>query len=101
MACLQSGQPGLADSGAGQQAGAASIARHRQLHPQIRCRQGRTGPFRPFHQPQRGGRIVQAQEIQFRRIAEREGDRVRLIDASATPESVTERLIEALADLLP
>ena len=50
---------------------------------------------------QRGPAFHAAVADQFRRIAEREGDRVRLIDASATPESVTERLIEALADLLP
>ena len=50
---------------------------------------------------QRGPAFHAAVAAEFRRIAAREGDRVRLIDASATPEVVTERLIEALADLLP
>ena len=50
---------------------------------------------------QRGPAFHAAVAEHFRRIAEREGDRVRLIDASATPDVVTDRLIEALADLLP
>ncbi|MES2338462.1 MAG: dTMP kinase [Pseudomonadota bacterium] len=50
---------------------------------------------------QRGPEFHAAVAAQFRRIAEREPDRVRLIDAAATPEVVTARLLEALADLLP
>ena len=37
----------------------------------------------------------------FRTMAEQEPDRVRLIDASGTAESVTARLLHALSDLLP
>lgn len=37
----------------------------------------------------------------FRAIAEREPERVRLIDANGAPEQVTARLIAGLADLLP
>ena len=37
----------------------------------------------------------------FRRFAEHEPDRVRLIDASGTPDAVTEVLLTSLADLLP
>ena len=37
----------------------------------------------------------------FRTMAEKEPERVRLIDASGTPESVTARLLYALGDLLP
>ena len=37
----------------------------------------------------------------FHRIAQAEPDRVRLVDASGSPESVTERLMIAIADLLP
>jgi dTMP kinase len=37
----------------------------------------------------------------FRTMAEREPQRVRLIDASGTPETVTARLLYALGDLLP
>lgn len=37
----------------------------------------------------------------FRRFAEHEPDRVRLIDASGTPDAVTEVLLASLADLLP
>lgn len=37
----------------------------------------------------------------FRRFAEREPDRVRRIDASGTPDMVTEALLASLADLLP
>ena len=40
-------------------------------------------------------------ELAFRMIAAEEPERVRLIDASGTPEQVTERLLDALADLLP
>jgi dTMP kinase len=35
----------------------------------------------------------------FRRIAETEPDRVRLVDASGAPETVTARLLDALGDL--
>ena len=37
----------------------------------------------------------------FREIARQEPERVRLIDASGSPEQVTERLLDAIADLLP
>jgi dTMP kinase len=37
----------------------------------------------------------------FRRFAEHEPDRVKLIDASGTPETVTEALLASLSDLLP
>jgi dTMP kinase len=40
-------------------------------------------------------------EAAFRIIAAEEPERVRLIDASGTPEEVTDRLIEAIGDLLP
>jgi len=40
-------------------------------------------------------------EAAFHIIAAEESERVRLIDASGTPEQVTERLIHALKDLLP
>ena len=37
----------------------------------------------------------------FRRIADHEPDRVRLIDAGTAPEAVTQRLLAEIADLLP
>ena len=37
----------------------------------------------------------------FRIIAAEEPERVRLIDASGTAEEVTQRLLDAIADLLP
>jgi dTMP kinase len=37
----------------------------------------------------------------FRAVAEKEPERVKLIDASGTPATVTARLLYALADLLP
>ena len=40
-------------------------------------------------------------ETAFRIIAAEEPERVRLIDASGTPEQVTQRLIDGLKDLLP
>lgn len=40
-------------------------------------------------------------ETAFRLIAAEEAERVRLIDAAGLPEQVTERLLEAIADLLP
>ena len=43
----------------------------------------------------------QAVEDGFRAIAAAEPERVRLIDASGTPDEVTVRLLAALADLLP
>ena len=39
-------------------------------------------------------------DLAFRQIAAEEPERVRIIDASGTPEEVTRRLIDALADLL-
>lgn len=42
-----------------------------------------------------------AVEDGFRTVAKEEPDRVRLIDASGTPDDVTARLLAALADLLP
>jgi dTMP kinase len=42
-----------------------------------------------------------AVEAGFRALAAREPDRVRLIDASGPPETVTARLLYALGDLLP
>ena len=40
-------------------------------------------------------------DLAFRQIAAEEPGRVCLVDASGTPEQVTERLIEAIEDLLP
>ncbi len=40
-------------------------------------------------------------DLAFRQIAAEEPGRVRIIDASGTPEEVTGRLLEAIADLLP
>jgi dTMP kinase len=40
-------------------------------------------------------------EAAFRIIAGEEPERVRLVDASGTPEAVTQRLLDAIADLLP
>jgi dTMP kinase len=40
-------------------------------------------------------------ETAFHLIAAEEPDRVKLIDASGTPELVTERLLDAIKDLLP
>jgi dTMP kinase len=37
----------------------------------------------------------------FRRFAADEPERIRLIDATGTPDAVTERLLSGLADLLP
>ncbi len=51
-----------------------------------------------------GGRPAdfhQRVEAAFRIIAAEEPERVRLVDASGAPEEVTERLIDAIADLLP
>ena len=40
-------------------------------------------------------------DLGFRMIAAEEPARVRLVDASGTPQEVTERLFEAIGDLLP
>ncbi len=51
-----------------------------------------------------GGRSVEYHrkvETAFRTIAATEPERVRLINASGSPENVTAKLMEALADLLP
>ena len=51
-----------------------------------------------------GGRPVDFHrrvDTAFRTIAATEPDRVRLINASGSPENVTAKLIEAIADLLP
>lgn len=40
-------------------------------------------------------------DLAFRQIAAEEPDRVRIVDASGTPEEVTARLIDAIGDLLP
>uniref|UniRef100_UPI0025DCC3DF dTMP kinase n=1 Tax=Sphingomonas sp. TaxID=28214 RepID=UPI0025DCC3DF len=49
----------------------------------------------------RGDDFHQAVASAFRGYAEREPDRVRLIDASASAAVVTEALLNGLADLLP
>ncbi|HET9334995.1 MAG TPA: dTMP kinase [Sphingomicrobium sp.] len=51
-----------------------------------------------------GGRPAnyhQKVDLAFRQVAGEEPGRVRIIDASGSPEEVTERLLEALSDLLP
>jgi dTMP kinase len=40
-------------------------------------------------------------DLAFRQIASEEPERVRIIDASGSPEEVTRRLLDAIADLLP
>ena len=40
-------------------------------------------------------------DLAFRQIAAEEPERVKIIDASGSPEEVTRRLLDALADLLP
>jgi dTMP kinase len=40
-------------------------------------------------------------DLAFREIASEEPERVRIIDASGSPQQVTERLLDAVADLLP
>lgn len=40
-------------------------------------------------------------DLAFRQIAAEEPERVRIIDASGTPNEVTQRLLDALQDLLP
>jgi dTMP kinase len=51
-----------------------------------------------------GGRPVeyhQKVDLAFREIAAEDPARVRIIDASGSPEEVTRRLLDAIADLLP
>ena len=51
-----------------------------------------------------GGRPVnyhQKVDLAFRQIASEEPDRLRIIDASGTPQEVTRRLLDAIEDLLP
>ena len=40
-------------------------------------------------------------DLAFRLIAAEEPERVRIVDASGDPETVTQRLLDAIADLLP
>ena len=40
-------------------------------------------------------------DLAFRLIAAEEPERVRLVDASGTPQEVTQRLLDAISDLLP
>lgn len=40
-------------------------------------------------------------DLAFRQIAAEEPERVRIIDASGSPEQVTQRLLDAIEDLLP
>ena len=49
----------------------------------------------------RSAEYHRAVEAGFRTIAAEEPDRVRLVNASGTPEAVTARLLAAIADLLP
>jgi dTMP kinase len=49
----------------------------------------------------RSAEYHRAVEAGFRTIAAEEPDRVRLVDASGTPDAVTERLLAAISDLLP
>jgi dTMP kinase len=49
----------------------------------------------------RGGDYHHKVDLAFRMIAAEEPERVRLVDASGSPEKVTQRLLDAIADLLP
>ena len=49
----------------------------------------------------RSGHYHHKVETAFHLIAAEEPERVKLVDASGTPEQVTDRLIDALKDLLP
>jgi len=49
----------------------------------------------------RGADYHQRVDLAFRMIAAEEPERVRLIDASGAPDDITERLLDALKDLLP
>jgi dTMP kinase len=40
-------------------------------------------------------------DLAFREVAAEEPDRVRIVDASGSPDEVTRRLLDAIADLLP
>lgn len=40
-------------------------------------------------------------DLAFRQIASEEPERVRIVDASGTPDEVTKRLLQAIGDLLP
>jgi dTMP kinase len=40
-------------------------------------------------------------DLAFRQVASEEPNRVRIIDASGSPQEVTDRLLDALSDLLP
>jgi dTMP kinase len=51
-----------------------------------------------------GGRPTgyhQKVDLAFRQLAAEDPSRVRLVDASGSPEEVTQRLLDAIADLLP
>ncbi|HUP68052.1 MAG TPA: dTMP kinase [Sphingomicrobium sp.] len=49
----------------------------------------------------RGADFHHKVDLAFRLIAAEEPDRVKLIDASGSPEEVTQRLLDAIQDLLP
>ncbi len=49
----------------------------------------------------RGDEYHQKVDLAFRLIAAEEPERVRMVDASGSPEEVTQRLLEAIGDLLP
>ena len=49
----------------------------------------------------RGADYHQKVDLAFRLIAAEEPERVRLVDASGSPGEVTDRLLDAIADLLP
>jgi dTMP kinase len=49
----------------------------------------------------RGGDYHHKVDLAFRMIAAEEPERVRLVDASGSPEQVTQRLLDAIQDLLP
>jgi dTMP kinase len=49
----------------------------------------------------RGADYHQKVDLAFRLIAAEEPERVRIVDASGAPEEVTQRLLDAIKDLLP
>ena len=49
----------------------------------------------------RGDEYHQKVDLAFRLIAAEEPERVRMVDASGSPEEVTQRLLDAIGDLLP
>ena len=55
---------------------------------------------RPHRRPRRTI-ITTRSTLAFRLIAAEEPERVRIVDASGAPEEVTQRLLDAIADLLP